>query len=213
VRKRSDLEHQLERFSKGEAKILIGTQMVAKGHDFPKVTLVGVISADSSLNFPDFRAAERTFQLLTQVSGRAGRGKDPGRVLVQTYETGHYAITCALRHDYEAFVARELEARRELSYPPFSYLALLRFESLDEDAALQAAQYAAERLAKVAADHGVSILGPAAAPLARLKGWWRIQVLLKAPTRNSLRLALGAAGTRLKGNVRLVLDMDPFSML
>ena len=145
IRNRRDLEKALDHFRSGDSKILVGTQMVTKGHDFPGVTLVGVISADASLNFPDFRAAERTFQLLTQVAGRAGRAEKEGRVLVQTFETDHYAITTAAQHDFEAFIKQEL-AYREEPLPPFAYLCLLRFESEDEQKAMKLAQEQAEIL-------------------------------------------------------------------
>jgi primosomal protein N' (replication factor Y) len=189
--------------------------MVTKGHDFPGVTLVGVIAADASLNFPDFRAAERTFQLLTQVAGRAGRGERPGRVLVQAFETGHYAITTALRHDYESFAARELAARRELGYPPFSHLVLMRFEGEDEADTVRCAKQQAENVRTRASQEGlgVSVLGPAPAPLARLKGLWRFQVLLKSRDRASLRRLLRSGIARPAVPVRQIVDVDPFSML
>jgi primosomal protein N' (replication factor Y) len=214
VRKRADLERQLNRFGSGEARILIGTQMVAKGHDFPGVTLVGVIAADASLNFPDFRAAERTFQLLTQVAGRAGRGERPGSVLVQVYESEHYAVRAAADHDFEAFVHQELQTRRELSYPPFAHLALLRSEGQDESATQRAANDLAARLRERARQESrpVSVLGPAPAPLSRLRGMWRFQILLKGNSRSDVRAVVKAAG-RPGRDVRQILDIDPYSML
>ncbi len=218
VRTRAQLERSIGLFKSGAASIMIGTQMVAKGHDFPGVTLVGVISADASLNFPDFRAAERTFSLLTQVAGRAGRGDKPGRVLVQAYETEHYAIEAAQHHDYERFVEQELETRRELSYPPFSHLALLRFEGPSEAATQQAAKAAASHLQRVSEDLGssVTVLGPAPAPIARVRHDWRFQILLKAPQRSLLRTVLdrahAACGPR-QQEVRRILDIDPLNML
>jgi primosomal protein N' (replication factor Y) len=215
VRKKNDLEEALGRFRRREAKLLIGTQMVAKGHDFPGVTLVGVISADASLNFPDFRASERTFQLLTQVAGRAGRGDKPGHVLIQAYEAEHPAIRTAMTHDYETFVTEELVHRRELDYPPFTHLALLRFEGMQEASTTAAANEHAEALrhAVVAGGWPVSVLGPAAAPLARLRGLWRQHVLLKGKTRKGLRQALQHLPRRPGGDVRRILDVDPMSML
>ncbi|MBI5508854.1 MAG: primosomal protein N' [Deltaproteobacteria bacterium] len=215
TRTRRQLETTLARFQAREAQVLIGTQMVAKGHDFPSVTLVGVIAADASLNFPDFRAAERTFQLLAQVSGRAGRGDSPGRVILQAYETEHYAVQAASHHDYEEFVSREMGHRRELGYPPFSHLALLRFESADEARALRAAETAAVRLrSRVDAEHlAAKILGPAPAPLSRLRGVWRIQVLIKALQRTALRPLFAALGDPRDAEVRQILDVDPLSML
>jgi primosomal protein N' (replication factor Y) len=214
VRKRTDLDRQLARFARGDARILVGTQMVAKGHDFPGVTLVGVIAADASLNFPDFRSAERTFQLLTQVAGRAGRGDEPGRVLVQAYETEHYAIRSASAHDYESFVRQEVQTRRELGYPPYRHLVMLRFESPSDSAAQEESRAAAERLREAAREVGaVAVLGPAPAPLARLRGVWRYQVLLKGDRRTALRQVLSRAHRRGRREVRQILDVDPFSML
>jgi primosomal protein N' (replication factor Y) len=215
IRTRHDLEKALDLFRSGESQILVGTQMVTKGHDFPGVTLVGVICADASLNFPDFRAAERTFQLLTQVAGRAGRGEKEGRVLVQTFETDHYAITCAAEHDFEAFIKQELVYREELFYPPFAYLCLLRFESEDEQKAMKLAVEQAEKLRNAARkmDAELLILGPALAPLSRIKGIYRIQLLLKGGTRNDVRKVLGAISNRPQSGVRQILDVDPISML
>ena len=215
IRNRRDLEKALDHFRSGDSKILVGTQMVTKGHDFPGVTLVGVISADASLNFPDFRAAERTFQLLTQVAGRAGRAEKEGRVLVQTFETDHYAITTAAQHDFEAFIKQELAYREELFYPPFAYLCLLRFESEDEQKAMKLAQEQAEILRNSARKMDVEllILGPALAPLSRIKGIYRIQLLLKGATRNDIRRVLGALSNRPQSGVRQILDVDPISML
>ncbi|MEM6532724.1 MAG: primosomal protein N' [Myxococcota bacterium] len=211
VSTRADLERSLARFGSGEAKILIGTQMVAKGHDFPGVTLVGVLNADAGLNFPDFRAAERTFQLLTQVSGRAGRGEKPGRVMVQTYDPEHYAVRFAARHDYRGFTAEELEWRRELSYPPFTYLALMRFESQSETRALRVGASVAEALRDL--KERVEVLGPAPSPIARIKGLWRFQLLIKAHDRQALHRALQKAPRYNDPQTRQILDVDPISML
>lgn len=219
IRTRRDLEGALGRFKRGEAKMLIGTQMVAKGHDFPNVTLVGVMSADASLNFPDFRAAERTFQLLTQVAGRAGRGNLPGRVLVQAYEPEHYAIACAQKHDFASFAAQELVHREELGYPPYTFLALVRFEGADERAVTDVAQAQAaawqERMHATA--EGPTLLGPAPAPLARLRGHFRIHLLLKSPSRRALREALHRLPQAPKMHrgcaIKRIVDVDPCNML
>jgi len=215
IHNRRDLERALERFYRREAQVLIGTQMVTKGHDFPGVTLVGVVAADASLNFPDFRAAERTFQLLSQVAGRAGRGDIPGKVLIQTYEVEHYAIRAAAAHDFDTFLSHELNSRRELNYPPFSHLALVRLESRDEARALTAAEEVVERLRRTNAELrlGAQILGPAPAPLSRLKGVWRMQILIKAPKRSALRPLFTVAVQRTPAQARLILDVDPLSML
>ncbi len=214
VRRAKDLERELLRFRAGEAKILLGTQMVTKGHDFPGVTLVGVVLADASLNFPDFRAAERTFQVLTQVAGRAGRGAREGQVLVQAYELEHYAVQAAARHDYEGFVAQELAERRALLYPPFSHLVMLRCEGPGEAATQTAAKELAEALRERAARGrlDVQVLGPAPAPLGRLNGRFRVQVLLKSRSRQALRPILEAVREPPTG-VRQILDVDPYSML
>lgn len=215
IRRRSDLEQGIEGFRRGDTRILIGTQMVAKGHDFPGVTLVGVVAADASLNFPDFRAAERTFQLLTQVAGRAGRGDRPGIVLMQAYDTDHYAVTAAMQHDYERFAEIELAERRELDYPPFAHLALLRFEGACEATTRRTAEQNAAALKKAALGMPVrvTVLGPAAAPLARLRGLWRFQILLKCGDRAWLRRAAAAAPQASSSQVRRVLDIDPLNML
>ena len=163
VRGRHDLEHLLARLHSGEINLLVGTQMIAKGHDIHGVTLVGVVGCDHALSMPDFRAAERVFQLMTQVSGRAGRGELPGRVVVQTYYPDHYAILAASKHDYASFVERELKYRRWMHYPPFGVLAnvLVQSEKLEE-----AAGWSAEmgKWFQKAAPEGVRVLGPCTAP-------------------------------------------------
>jgi primosomal protein N' (replication factor Y) len=206
-------ERILERVRRGEVDILVGTQMVTKGHDLPEVTLVGVLNADAALSMPDFRAAERTFQLLVQVSGRAGRGDAPGRVLIQTRQPEHPAIACAVTHDMQGFNEQELAARRELRYPPFARLALVRFDAVEES--LAAAE--AERLAGIArraCRDGAELLGPAVAPLARLRGRHRYRFLLRASERAALRaplLAVARAGVH--RNARMAIDVDPVNML
>jgi len=176
-------------FRQGEADILIGTQMIAKGLDLPGITLVGVINADTTLHMPDFRAAERTFQLLTQVEGRTGRGELPGEVLVQTYCPDHYSITSAAIHDFEGFYRNEMPVRRALGYPPFSHLARLLFTHDDEGELKKGAGLAKEILDKMVSGHDdfIDILGPAPALLSRIKGRFRWQLVLKGQRRNSLR--------------------------
>lgn len=207
----------IRQMEEGKVDILVGTQMVAKGHDFPGVTLVGVISVDSSLNLPDFRSAERTFQLLTQVSGRAGRGDQPGQVLVQTMSPDHYAISRAIANDCQGFCEEELAFRQELDYPPFSFLALLEFSGNAEHVVNAAAQKTASALSarKRTLQTRVTILGPAAAPLGLLRGRHRRQILLKAPHRNDLhRLIKETRQTlNLPATVRLTVDIDPVDML
>jgi primosomal protein N' (replication factor Y) len=206
----------LSRFGRGEVDILVGTQMLAKGHDFAAVTLVGVVGADASLGVPDFRAAERTFQLLTQVAGRAGRGAIPGEVILQAHEADHYAIEAALGHDYEAFYGREIEFRRRLAYPPFSALALC----LCRGKVATTVKDEADRLAAALreGDRGdVRILGPAEPPIARLRGKYRLHVLVKAAHRAQLPPLIGAARERLRAAGKhpadLIVDIVPDSLM
>jgi primosomal protein N' (replication factor Y) len=189
VRGRYDLERLLARLHSGEINLLVGTQMIAKGHDIHGVTLVGVVGCDHALSMPDFRAAERVFQLMTQVSGRAGRGDLPGRVVVQTYYPDHYAILAASTQDYSSFVGRELKYRRWMHYPPFGVLAnvLVQAEKLED-----AARWSAElgKWFQKAAPEGVRVLGPCTAPVARIKGIYRFHLILKAASRKALNAAL-----------------------
>jgi len=189
VRGRYDMERLLARLHSGEINLLVGTQMIAKGHDVHGVTLVGVVGCDHALSMPDFRAAERVFQLMTQVSGRAGRGELPGRVVVQTYHPDHYAILAASTHDYGGFVARELKYRRWMHYPPFGVLANLLIQSkrMEEAAAWSAAL---GKWFQKASPEGVRVLGPCTAPIARIKETYRFHMILKAGSRKALNAAL-----------------------
>ena len=216
VRGRGDMERLLTRLHSGEINLLVGTQMIAKGHDIHGVTLVGVVGADSALGLPDFRAAERVFQLLTQVSGRAGRGDLAGRVLVQTYHPEHYAIQCAAMHDYAGFVAKELQYRKWMHYPPSAVLAnvIVQSQSFEEAAAwsnLLGRWFAAQRLDKV------RVLGPAAAPIARLKRIYRFHFVLKAERRDvlsrTLRTLLNYAEAQAIPRRNLVLDVDAVHLM
>ncbi len=215
VRTKRAYQQVLGDFAAGKIDILVGTQMVAKGHDFQRVTLVGVVSADSQLSLPDFRAAERTFQILTQVAGRAGRGALPGEVLVETYYPEHYAIQLAARQDYLAFFERELQFRRLLHYPPFTALASV----LVRDAKIEnAIRWSRQLSAFLAAQQsrGVKVLGPAAAPLARLKREYRFQFLLKAPKRAQLTRVLAEllafSEKREIPQKAVLVDVDPLSL-
>ena len=208
----------LRRFASGEANVLVGTQMIAKGHDFPNVTLVGVLNADTGLNRPDFRAAEHTFQLLTQVSGRAGRAQKPGRVIVQTYNPDHYAVVAASRHDYAAFYQRELASRLANSYPPFVRLVKLGFADEDEEGALEVARRAAMALQGMGIFHKrgeTQFLGPAEAPLHKLRGQYRYHMLLKGPDLGAVRAAADAVVAQLgdTGNTVVTTDIDPIDMM
>jgi primosomal protein N' (replication factor Y) len=201
----------------GTIDILVGTQMIAKGHDFPGVTLVGVISADATLNLPDFRSSERTFQLISQVIGRAGRGDTPGKVLIQTLNPEHYAITRAVAHDFTGFYDDEIGFRRETGYPPFSHLAVLVFSGNAAHEVEKGATTAAGLLHRLKKDAGsrVEILGPVSSPLAMIRGRYRRQILLKSGQRPELhRLIAGfKARLRLPAVVRVAIDMDPLDML
>jgi len=216
VRGRDDFERMLAALHAGELDVLVGTQMIAKGHDIHGVTLVGVVGADFALGFPDFRAAERTFQLLAQVAGRAGRGSTPGKVILQTYSPEHYAIRFAERHDYRGFYEKELQYRRWMHYPPFTALANVLVRSDDLAQALQYSGLVGRWLEKNP-PQGVRVLGPAAAPLARLKREYRYHFILKSQSRERLNAALRglltfAAAEKISRG-KLVVDVDPASLL
>ena len=190
VRGRHDLERLLARLRSGEINLLVGTQMIAKGHDVHGITLVGVVGCDHSLTMPDFRAAERVFQLMTQVSGRAGRGELPGRVVVQTYYPDHYAILAASTHDYASFVDRELKYRRWMHYPPFGVLANVLVQSQKLEEAAGWSSILGKYLVQNQNAGGVRVLGPCTAPIARIKGVYRFHLILKASSRKALNAAL-----------------------
>ncbi|MBI1922134.1 MAG: primosomal protein N' [Geobacter sp.] len=207
----------LKGIEEGKTDILVGTQMIAKGHDFPGVTLVGVMAADALLNLPDFRSAERAFQLLTQVAGRAGRGDAPGRVMVQALEPEHYALACALRHDYEGFYEQEVEFRHDAGYPPFAHLAVLIFSGNVRDKVDVAAGDAGQFLRRHAGKGKgrVEVLGPVAAPLALLRGKHRRQILLKSASRSELHRLVSCLERNFSqaSGVRVQVDIDPVDML
>jgi len=205
----------LNGFRKGDYDILVGTQMIAKGHDIPNVTLVGVISADTGLGVPDFRAAERTFQLLTQVAGRAGRGSVPGIVLIQTIQPDHYAIRLAAAQDYAAFYEKELAFRRALHYPPFSAMANVLVRGEKKEVALGMSTSLA-RLFTPPPDK-LRVLGPAEAPVARLRNEYRYQFLIKAASRKALSELLQRvrrfAQEHKWGATALMIDVDPLTLM
>ena len=211
------VEGVLSKVGRREVDILVGTQMVTKGHDFPGVTLVGVLCADTGLSLPDFRASERTFQLLAQVAGRAGRGDRPGRVIVQTYRPTAHAVVAAAAHDYESFFRAESAARAELAYPPHGRLIAVRIDGPDAGVVSKTA----ERLANLAVAVtkrpeivGVEVLGPVAAPLEKLRGRTRWQIWLRGADRVALRrVARAVIGAEKEANVRVSLDVDPLSAL
>jgi len=210
----SGLDAILARMHAREIDVLVGTQMVTKGHDFPGVTLVGVLKPDQTMNLPDFRAAERTFQLIEQVAGRAGRGDRPGRVIIQTYDPDHPAIAAAATHDYEGFAREELAAREESDYPPFSRMIALRIDARDGARARAAATTAAEAARRTGAA-AVTVRGPAEAPLAMLRGRIRWQVWLSSRDRAALATAARAAADAVSatGDLRFAVDVDPHSTL
>jgi primosomal protein N' (replication factor Y) (superfamily II helicase) len=216
VRSRGDMERLLGRLHSGEINLLVGTQMIAKGHDIHGVTLVGVVGADFALGLPDFRAAERVFQLLTQVSGRAGRGELPGKVLVQTYQPDHYVNQFAREHDYTGFAARELYFRRAMRYPPFSVLAnvIVQSERLEEvlDWSARLGRWLQQRKLE-----GVRVLGPAAAPNSRLKRIYRYHLVLKADRRDvlgaALREMLAVVDHEEIPRRSVVVDVDPMHLM
>jgi primosomal protein N' (replication factor Y) len=216
TRRKGSQETLLRTWSAGGLDILIGTQMITKGHDVPGVTLVGVVHADASLNVPDFRAAERTFQLLAQVAGRAGRGERAGRVLVQTLQPEHYSLQAAAAHDFRRFAVEELAARKELGYPPFTRLVLLRCEGTDAAGVERIAREAARALRERSAG-SCSVLGPAPAALERLRQRHRHHILVRgsgAVIRRCVAAELPALRAAAhKAHVRVIVDVDPHGML
>jgi len=211
----------LKEFAAGELDILVGTQMITKGHHFPQVTLVGVIAADLSLYFPEYHAGERTFQLLSQVAGRAGRGAAKGTVLIQTYQPEHYVFQTVQAQDYDSFFQRELETRRQLGYPPFTRLALVRLSGPVAETVAQEARRLAAALENLRSrDHElrdrVRILGPAPAGLTRLQGRFRWQILIKSygrPALVHLLQHLHRVWTPApRSHLSLTLDIDPVSL-
>lgn len=214
TRRPGRMEEILEAFARHESPILVGTQMLSKGHHFPEVTLAIIADGDLGLNLPDYRAAERTFQLLVQSAGRAGRGERPGRVLIQTRATDHYCWQYVRDSDYEGFYAAELALRRKRQYPPFVRLGLLRLSwPVDEPRGAEALGELATALRAEAARLGVTLLGPAPAPLGLLRGRRRFQCLLKAQAWAPLRELYFFARSRNPVFLRLSLDLDPVNML
>jgi primosomal protein N' (replication factor Y) (superfamily II helicase) len=215
VRTKQQFQKVLGAFAKAEIDVLVGTQMVAKGHDFERVTLVGVVAADLALGRPDFRAAEKTFQLLTQVAGRAGRGRLTGEVLVETYYPEHYAIELAAKQDYAAFFEKEAHFRRMLHYPPYTALASILIRDKKIEHAIQWSR-ALEAVLKPFENQGMKVLGPAAAPLSRLRQEFRFQFLLKTPKRSILSQALAACVQYCENHkipeTAVIVDVDPTSL-
>jgi primosomal protein N' (replication factor Y) len=207
-------EQVLDAFKAGKVQILLGTQMIAKGLDFPNVTLVGVVNADISLHLPDFRAAERTFQLVAQVAGRTGRGDRPGRVLVQTYSPEHAAITAAARHDFEGFARHELPEREKYGVPPYGRLVRVIARGAVEPAVLAYMNDLAAAL-RVAADPSVRVLGPAPAPILKIRNLFRIHLQLRCPNSKPLQMLVNSIALQHPAphGIELAVDVDPISML
>jgi primosomal protein N' (replication factor Y) len=212
----------LGRVGSGDVDILLGTQMIAKGLDFPNVTLVGVIDADVGINLPDFRASERCFQLLSQVAGRAGRGPKGGRVLIQTRAPAHHAVRCALTHDYHAFVREEFDGRVNPPYPPMVRLANVVFSGTSEARTAELADRGAAWLRRLlrgrSSTEGVTIIGPAPCPVERIKARWRWHVLLKAEhpaelTRVARYFAERFTVPKTTHDLRVTIDRDPVALL
>ncbi len=213
MQKRGAIQDVLARFGRGDLDLLVGTQMIAKGHDFPRVTLVGVVSADLGLGLADFRAAERTFQLLTQVAGRAGRGVQAGEAIIQTIHPDHYSIQMATRQDYDGFFNEELRYRKAMAYPPAVGLVSLVIRGRTYAQAMQDASDLGGRLQQ-GARGSFAVLGPAPAPLAKLRGEYRAQIFLKTRHRTATRAAMRAALESLPElRRRVTVDVDPMGML
>jgi primosomal protein N' (replication factor Y) len=214
---KGEMEDVLLKFAAGGIDLLVGTQMIAKGHDFPNVTLVGVISVDIGLGLPDLRSAERTFQLVTQVAGRAGRGEQAGRVLVQTYYPEHYALRHAKEQDYMGFYTEELRFRQRLAYPPFVVLASILVKHRDHAYASKNADLLRRSLDMVNKDRSLRVLGPAPASLSRLKNEYRLQIIIKSPSRKLLRetLNIALADAEERGcDMRCInVEIDPVSLM
>ena len=221
VQRKGSSERILGAFASGHTDILIGTQMIAKGHDFPRVTLVGVLSAEQALRMADFRAAERTFQLLTQVAGRAGRGEHPGEVIIQTYFPNHYSLKSARSQDYRLFFEEEIRFRRNFQYPPFTALANLMIQGRPQKKAQLLAKQAVGRLLhhrdRLSAQRRMRVLGPAQAPIEKLKGEYRFQILIKSTSRKELhevlKSALAELGQKRVNLRKLSIDIDPINLL
>ncbi|NQT89738.1 MAG: primosomal protein N' [Candidatus Omnitrophica bacterium] len=211
TKKRQSHRLILKDFASGKTQIMIGTQMIAKGHDFPRVTLVGVVCADTALNLPNFRAGESTFQLLTQVAGRAGRGFSPGEVVIQTYVPHHYTIRSAIDHDYEGFYKKEMSLRKELMLPPFSHIVCLTSRSYNEERAKKAAEDLARHLLKKKPHGMMELEGPVEAVVYRLRRQYRWNIILKARDLEKFNINLREClkGFRKPSGVILTIDVDP----
>ncbi len=212
--RREDYEETLGLFGEGKLDVLVGTQMIAKGLDFPRVTLVGIVSADASLHQPDFRASERTYQLVSQVAGRAGRADLPGHIVVQTTATEEPSIVHAAAHDYDSFALHEDLERERHGYPPYTRLLRVVWEDEDEKRVLEASAHAAKILRAELEQHQVKVMGPAPAPMALLRGRHRVHVMLKGPMAGQGMSRARAILSHLHSQrPRMAIDVDPASMM
>lgn len=217
TRKKGAHERLLEQFKNGEANILLGTQMIAKGLDFPNITLVGVLNADTMLNLPDFRASEKTFQLITQVAGRAGRSEKTGEVVIQTYNPEHYAIQHAVNYDYKAFFKEEMEYRRLGKYPPYFYMIYLNMQHHNLKTVLTESKHIHDILVQHLSPKAY-VLGPAPSPIARINNQHRFQILIKFKSEPELLKALNYLDDRyhelfVKDKFSLHIDINPYMMM
>lgn len=217
VKGREAYDRLLGKVDRGEIDILLGTQMVAKGHDFPSVTLVGVVDADIGLNLPDFRSAEKTFQLITQAAGRSGRGEAAGEVIIQTMNPGHYSLRHSVLHDYDGFYEEEIRYRTELGYPPLRRIVKIELRSSMEKTAQDAAMAVRDRIRALMKGMETTVLGPAPAPIARVRGKYRYQLLLISSRREQLRaLAIegrNAAEEKFDRKCQVIVDVDPVNLM
>jgi primosomal protein N' (replication factor Y) len=217
MRSSKDYEQLLGKFARNEVQVLLGTQMIAKGLDYPNVTLVGVISGDTALALPDFRAAERTFQLITQVAGRAGRGDSPGRVVLQTFMPDDPTIKAAIRQDFVGFAKTELQHRRDVALPPFTRMVRIVLRDQEEEKLFKLSEELAADVAEAAAAEGdaVTIKGPMPCAINRIAGYYRNQLVMTSPSASRLQRIL--AKVREKGGLskteRIAVDVDPVSLL
>jgi primosomal protein N' (replication factor Y) len=217
VKGRQAYETLLGKVDRREVDILLGTQMIAKGHDFPAVTLVGVVDADVGLNLPDFRAAEKTFQLVTQAAGRAGRGELGGEVIIQTMNPNHYSVRHSMTHDYEGFYNEEIAYRTQLGYPPVGRIIKLEIKSAQESLAGEAARTARNRISSLMRGKDTVLLGPAPAPISRVRGQYRFHLLLLSQQRDRIRsLAIegrNAVEEKYGRKCKVLVDVDPVNLM
>ncbi len=217
IKGRHAYDELLQQVDRQEVDILLGTQMIAKGHDFPAVTLVGVVDADVGLNLPDFRSAEKTFQLITQAAGRSGRGEIPGEVIIQTMNPNHYSIQHSSTHDYEGFYNEEIVFREQLGYPPIGRIIKLEVKSPDESLAARAAKTGQDRIRSLMRGKDTVLLGPAPAPISRLRGQYRFQMLLLSQKRNVIRFLAEEGRKSMEEKYgrkcRVIIDVDPVNLM